>query len=67
MVGKVMMARYYWLHALKDVEESIRKCSKCQMHAMVAHCLLEELTLIVSPWSFAQWRVDLVGPLHKEE
>lgn len=36
-LGKVMRARYYWLHALKDVEEYMQKCKKCQEYSIVPY------------------------------
>jgi IS30 family transposase len=43
--------------------EVVRKCKKCQQFASVSRIPLEELTPISSPWLFAQWGVDIVGPL----
>lgn len=60
---KVMRVGYYWPHALKYKEDLVRKCAKCQLYAPMHHCLLKELTSISSPWPFAQWEVDVVGPM----
>jgi len=46
-----------------DVRELIKKCDKCQRFRNVQHLPAERLTTIASPWSFAQWKIDIVGPL----
>ncbi|XP_041001603.1 uncharacterized protein K02A2.6-like [Juglans microcarpa x Juglans regia] len=52
-----------WGHALWDAKDYMQKCRKCQEYSRMPHCLPKELMLIYSPWSFAQWGIDLVGPL----
>lgn len=63
LAGKVMRAGYYWPRALQDIEVYVRKCRKCHEYSKVPHCPPEELTSITSPWPFAQWGIDIVGPL----
>ncbi|GKV52722.1 hypothetical protein SLEP1_g59293 [Rubroshorea leprosula] len=41
------------------------RCSKCQFFAHLTHQPADELTNLVAPWPFAQWRVDLLGPFMK--
>ena len=41
----------------------IKKCDKCQRSRSVQRLLAEKLTTITSPWPFAQWGIDIVGPL----
>lgn len=36
--GKVLQAGYYWPHALRDVEEFVRRCAKCQQQVLVTLC-----------------------------
>uniref|UniRef100_A0A2N9IX95 Uncharacterized protein n=1 Tax=Fagus sylvatica TaxID=28930 RepID=A0A2N9IX95_FAGSY len=43
----------------------VRKCDKCQRFSHSVHQPAGELQLLVSPWPFAQWGMDLVGPLPK--
>nr|CAN64106.1 hypothetical protein VITISV_030643 [Vitis vinifera] len=54
---------YYWPTMKKDAAAYVKKCDKCQRHAPVPHMPFETLKLISSPWPFAQWRMDIVGPL----
>ena len=47
----------------KDSVEFVKKCDKCQRFANIPRQPAQELTPIQSPWPFAQWGIDLVGPL----
>ncbi|XP_041000974.1 uncharacterized protein LOC121246766 [Juglans microcarpa x Juglans regia] len=63
LAGKATSEGYYWPQALQDAKGYARKCQKCQEYTQIPHCPPEKLTSITSPWSFAQWGLDLVGPL----
>ena len=54
---------YYWHTMKQDAEVDARKCYKCQMYAPVLNMPTETLNSVTSPWSFAQWGMDIVGPL----
>ena len=43
--------------------ELVKKCDKCQRYGNVQRLPAERLTTISSPWPFAQWGIDIVGPL----
>ena len=43
--------------------ELVKKCDKCQRFRNVQRLPTERLTTIASPWLFAQWGIDIVGPL----
>ena len=46
-------------------EEAIqytKRCDACQRHASVQHQPATELTSLSSPWPFAQWGMDILGP-----
>jgi hypothetical protein len=47
----------------KDAAQYVRRCEKCQLFAPAIHKLASHLNPISSPWPFAQWGLDLVGPL----
>ena len=47
----------------KDTVQYVRRCEKCQIFAPAIHKPTSQLNLISSPWPFAQWGLDLVGPL----
>ena len=46
----------------KDAADYVRKCEKCQKHAPSIHQPAGSLNPISSPWPFAQWGLDIVGP-----
>ena len=46
----------------KDTNEYARKCEQCQKHAPMIHQSAKNLNPINSPWPFAQWGLDIVGP-----
>ena len=43
--------------------ELVKKCDKCQQFRNVQRLLMERMTMITSPWPFAQWGIDIIGPL----
>ena len=47
----------------KDAAQYVRRCEKCQLFAPAIHKPESQLNPISSPWPFAQWELDLVGPL----
>ncbi|XP_075665924.1 uncharacterized protein LOC142635690 [Castanea sativa] len=46
-----------------DARELIKRCDKCQRFRNVQRLPAEKLTTISSPWPFAQWGIEIVGPL----
>ncbi|XP_075663203.1 uncharacterized protein LOC142632739 [Castanea sativa] len=49
--------------SLTDATELVRRCDKCQRFRNVQRLPVEKMTTITSPWPFAQWGIDIVGPL----
>ena len=47
----------------KDSAKLVQRCDKCQRFAQVLKQPPKLLSLIVSPWPFAKWGIDLIGPL----
>ena len=43
--------------------ELVKKYDKCQRFGNVQRLPAERMTTITSPWPFAQWVIDIVGPL----
>ena len=43
--------------------EFVKKYDKCQRFGNVQRLPAERMTMITSPWPFAQWGIDIVGPL----
>ena len=54
---------YFWPTLQKDAKEFVKKCDKCQRFGNVQCIPFEKLMTIASPWPFAQWGLDIIGPL----
>ncbi|XP_022852274.1 uncharacterized protein LOC111373911 [Olea europaea var. sylvestris] len=42
-----------------------KKCDKCQRFSNVQRQPAQSLSIVTSPWPFAKWGIDFVGPLPK--
>ncbi|WKA12376.1 hypothetical protein VitviT2T_029764 [Vitis vinifera] len=47
----------------KDTTTYVKRCDKCQRYAPIPHMPSTTLKSISGPWPFAQWGMDIVGPL----
>jgi hypothetical protein len=65
IVAKAFCAGFYWLTAIEDVKDIVRKCEACQCFASRPHAPAAELQSIPLSRPFAQWGLDMVGKLHK--
>ncbi|CAL8174756.1 unnamed protein product [Prunus armeniaca] len=65
LTHKALRQGYYWLTLQADAKTIAQTCLKCQEYAVVPHQPPENLTSISSPWPFAQWGIDLIGPMPK--
>ena len=54
---------YYWPTMKSDVVDYVQKCDWCQRGAPILRSSAQDLLSISSPWPFAQWGIDIVGPL----
>ncbi|KAL6342283.1 hypothetical protein AAG906_007497 [Vitis piasezkii] len=50
-----------------DTESYVRRCNRCQRHAPISRVPSKALNPIISPWSFVQWGMDIVGPCPLEQ
>jgi hypothetical protein len=62
LAHKLTRVSYYWHSLLHDATQYVNTCDKCQRFANVPRVPLEDLTPITSPWPFAQWGLDIMGP-----
>ena len=46
----------------KNAAEYVRKCEQFQKHTPLIHQPAGHLNPINSPWPFAQWGLDILGP-----
>ncbi|CAA0815728.1 Unknown protein, partial [Striga hermonthica] len=63
LAGKALRAGYYWPKMRAMAEQLVQKCEKCQRHGQITHIPAEYMTTINTLIPFAQWGIDLVGPL----
>lgn len=56
---------YWWPYMQKDAQLYAKKCPKCQKFAHSLHQPVQDLTPHSNAWPFAQWGLDIVGPLHR--
>uniref|UniRef100_A0A2N9H7Q3 Uncharacterized protein n=1 Tax=Fagus sylvatica TaxID=28930 RepID=A0A2N9H7Q3_FAGSY len=62
LAHKLTRAGYYWPSLLHDATQYVKTCDKCQRFANIPRVPPEEITPITSPWPFAQWGLDIMGP-----
>ncbi|KAH9688200.1 Ribonuclease H [Citrus sinensis] len=65
LAHKVLRQGYFWPTMHRDAQEKTRSCVSCQSFANFSSQPPEKLTSMTSPWPFAQWGIDLIGPLPK--
>jgi hypothetical protein len=65
IAAKAFRVGFYWLTAIEDAKDIVRKCEACQHFASRPHASAAELQPILLSWPFAQWGLDMVGKLHK--
>jgi hypothetical protein len=63
LAHKAVRAGYYWPTMNQESMEMVRRCDKCQRFAKLQTNPAAELSWVSSPWLFAQWGVDIVGPM----
>ena len=56
---------YWWPNMQKKAQEYVRKFDQCQRFTLNIHQPRGILNPLSSPWPFAQWRLDIVGPFPK--
>ncbi|GKU87474.1 hypothetical protein SLEP1_g1867 [Rubroshorea leprosula] len=65
LARKLLRHGYYWPTMVEDAQNYVKKCPTCQFNADDIHMPGEMLSSLSSPWPFAQWGVDLLGPFVK--
>ena len=58
---------YWWPNMQKEAQEYMKKCDQCQRFAPNIHQPGGVLNPLSSPWPFAQWGLDIVGPFPKQQ
>ena len=60
MARQIMRAEYYWMTFESDCINYVRKCHKCQIYADKIHVPPTSLNVMVSPWPFSMWGMDVI-------
>ncbi|GMP47971.1 hypothetical protein CsSME_00015490 [Camellia sinensis var. sinensis] len=63
LAQKILRTGYFWPTLNQDATDFVLKCDKCQRFANIPHAPPTELITLYSPYPFAKWGIDLVGPL----
>ena len=56
---RAIIQGYWWSGMQKEAHKYVRKCDQCQRFALNIHQPFS------SPWPFAQWGLDIMGPFPK--
>ncbi|XP_050229150.1 uncharacterized protein LOC126678290 [Mercurialis annua] len=59
---KTMLQNYYWPTIKEDAKTLVKKYDKCQRHDNVSCRPAASQGSLESPWPFAIWGIDIVGP-----
>ncbi|KAI3446714.1 hypothetical protein Pfo_003379 [Paulownia fortunei] len=62
LAAKALRQGYFWPTIQNDARELVMRCRACQEHANIQHRPAAPLHPIESPYPFAQWGMDIVGP-----
>ncbi|PNX76230.1 retrotransposon-related protein [Trifolium pratense] len=62
LARKALRGGFYWPTMQTDSKEHVKKCDKCQRHGDMHLAPPNELKTLSSPWSFAWWGMNLLGP-----
>ncbi|GAU32292.1 hypothetical protein TSUD_63090 [Trifolium subterraneum] len=62
LARKALRAGYYWPTMQNDAKDHVLKCDKCQRHGDMHIAPAKELKTLISPWPFAWWGMDILGP-----
>ena len=63
LAHKIIRQGYFWPTVHEDAHELVRRCDECQKFAVIARQPPENMMTMGSTWPFAQWGVDLIGPM----
>ncbi|KAL0437651.1 UNVERIFIED_CONTAM: protein NYNRIN [Sesamum radiatum] len=63
LANKTLRAGYFWPTMKQDARYLVNKCERCQKHATLIHQPNEPLNVMLSPCTFSQLGIDIVGPV----
>ena len=62
MTTRTLHTDYFWPTMEANYHTFVKKCIPCQKHGNLIHQKQEQLHSILSPWPFAKWGMDILGP-----
>jgi len=62
MTTRILRTGYFLPTMEVDFHTFVKKCIPCQKHGNLIHQKQEQLHAILSPWLFAKWGMDILGP-----
>ncbi len=65
MALRAITQGFWWPYMQKDAIAYATRCEKCQKFSKLVNQPAKDLNPLTSPWPFAQWGLDLVGPFPK--
>ncbi|XP_058218439.1 uncharacterized protein LOC131329357 [Rhododendron vialii] len=65
LAQRALTQGYWWPKMVKQSEEYVKQCVRCQKQASLIHQPSFPLKMITSPWPFAVWAFDIVGKMPK--
>ena len=65
LAHRIRNQSYRWPYMQKDALVDTKKCDECQKYPPIIHRLGTQLFPLTSPWPFAQWGLDILGPFFK--
>ena len=65
LAHRALTQGYWWPNMQREALEYVRKCDQCQQFTPSIHQPEGILNPLSSPWPFAQWGLDIVGPFPK--
>nr|XP_009386626.1 PREDICTED: uncharacterized protein LOC103973709 [Musa acuminata subsp. malaccensis] len=63
LAHKILRQGYYWPTMRQDAKAFVWRCGSCQEHARTARRPAVLFTPVDCAWPFAQWGLDILGPL----
>ncbi|RDX73708.1 Pro-Pol polyprotein, partial [Mucuna pruriens] len=63
LAHKILRASYYWTKMESDYCQHVQRCMKCQVYIDNIHVAPSDLHNLTSPWLFAMWGLDMIGPI----
>lgn len=61
MVKKILRVDYYWMTMEVGCNRHVQTCHKCQIYADKINVPPMSFNVLISPWPFSMWGIDVIG------